>query len=194
MLGLQSETDPAWALAAERDVAALLADHAHCELKAAQSALSIVGRHAGEHPRIVAPLLALAREETLHFDAVLARMTARGERLGPPPVDAFVVALRDAAKPDASAVPRLLDRLLVSALIEARSCERFRILAERLGDADLRAFYRELMASEARHYTTFVDLGEDVFGKGAARARLDVLARREADVARTLGAAPAVHG
>ncbi|MCA9602694.1 MAG: tRNA-(ms[2]io[6]A)-hydroxylase, partial [Myxococcales bacterium] len=123
MLGLLHPTDPAWVDTVEGELGRLLDDHAHCELKAAQSALSIVGRWGGAHPELVAPLVALAKEEMEHFEAVLAHATAHGVRLNPPAPDDYVLALQAATKREASDVPRLLDRLLVSALIEARSCE-----------------------------------------------------------------------
>lgn len=192
MLGLLAPTDPAWVDAVERDLDALLRDHAHCELKAAQSALSMLGRFAGQMPELVEPLVALAHEETEHFRQVLARLEARGGALSAPACDEYVVRLRKAAS-DRQA-PALLDRLLVSALIEARSCERFRLLSERLTDAGWRAFYRELMASEAGHYRLFASLAEARFGAEAVRARLRTLAEREASIASSLPLGPTVHG
>src|SRR5262249_21593001 len=131
MLGLLAPTDPSWADAAARDLPGLLSDHAHCELKAAQSALSLVARHGGEHPSLVAPLVALAHEETEHFAEVQAKLAAAGGTLALPGSDAYVVALRETARSDAPSTPALLDRLLVAALVEARSCERFKLLSER---------------------------------------------------------------
>src|SRR5690606_1504779 len=145
MLGLVTETDPSWVEAAQRDLGGLLSDHAHCELKAAVSALSIVCRFGATAPVLVAPLAALAQEETAHFRAVHARLVERTEPRSLPEQDAYVNALWNSTKPDRDRVPMLLDRLLVNALIEARSCERFKLLSERLEDAGLRTFYRELM-------------------------------------------------
>jgi tRNA-(ms[2]io[6]A)-hydroxylase len=194
MLGLLAPTDPGWVQAAERDLERLLSDHAHCELKAAQSALSLVARYGGEMPEIVSPLVALAHEETEHFREVEMRVRARGGKLSIPEPDAYVVALRKAARVDGQDTPVLLDRLLISALIEARSCERFKLLAEELDDASLRAFYRELMASEAGHYRLFSRLAEDRFGVDEARARLRTLAEREATLASSLPLGATVHG
>jgi tRNA-(ms[2]io[6]A)-hydroxylase len=194
MLGLLAPTDPGWVQAVERDLDRLLSDHAHCELKAAQSALSLVGRYGGELPEMVAPLVALAHEETEHFREVEARIRARGATMSTPASDGYVVALRKAARQDADEHPVLLDRLLISALIEARSCERFRLLAEQLDDAALRGFYRELMASEAAHHRLFARLAESRFGTDAARARLRTLAGREAELASSLPLGPTVHG
>lgn len=194
MLGLLSPTDPAWVEAAERDLDRLLSDHAHCELKAAQSALSLLARFGGEWDALNGPLVALAHEETDHFAQVVGHLSARGHHLTLPDTDEYVRQLRQAANQDRNGgVPALLDRLLVSALIEARSCERFKLLSERLSDGSLRAFYRELMASEARHFALFRDLAEARFGQ-QARARLEVLAVREGKLSARLPLGPTVHG
>lgn len=194
MLGLLKPTDPSWVDAVKGDLPALLIDHAHCELKAAQSALSIVSRHSWDHPELAEPLLDLAREETEHFRGVLAEAKSRGIRIPPPEPDKYVSALMKEAKRDGSAETRLLDRLLVSALIEARSCERFKLLAEGLDDPDLAAFYDELMKSEARHYRLFTSLAESIWGEEQTRARLNALAAREATVVDRLALGPTVHG
>ena len=194
MLGLLAPTDPGWVQAVERDLDRLLSDHAHCELKAAHTALSLVGRYGGEMPELVAPLVELAHEETEHFREVEARVRARGGALGTPATDGYVVALRKRARGDREEVPALLDRLLISALIEARSCERFKLLSEQLDDAELRAFYRGLMASEAAHFRLFARLAEARFGQDAARDRLRALAEREATLASSLPLGPTVHG
>ncbi|MBX3249321.1 MAG: tRNA-(ms[2]io[6]A)-hydroxylase [Myxococcales bacterium] len=193
MLHLLEPTDPRWVEAVAVDTDGLLTDHAHCELKAAQSALSIVARFGGEAPELVEPLSALAREETQHFRQVHEHIEARGGALGKPAVDEYVQLLRKAARADHGDAPALLDRLLVSALIEARSCERFKLLAERLPDPKLADFYRALMMAEARHFTLFAGLAEARFG-AAARERLRLLATREASVAHTLPLGPTVHG
>ncbi|MCZ7683745.1 MAG: tRNA-(ms[2]io[6]A)-hydroxylase [Sandaracinaceae bacterium] len=194
MLGLLVPTDPSWLDAARGQLDRLLSDHAHCELKAAHSALSLVGRFGGEAPEIVAPLLALAKEETGHFDQVHRRIEDRGGTLAIPASDGYVVALRRAAREDHQAHPVLLDRLLICALIEGRSCERFALLADGLDSAELRGFYGGLMESEARHYRLFCRLAEDRFGFEAARARLSTLAAREAEVVHHLPLGPTVHG
>lgn len=194
MLGLLIPTDPRWVAEAERDLPGLLSDHAHCELKAAVSALSLVSRFGPHYPALVEPLSALAHEETGHFREVSARLNGRGAPLGRQDADEYVNALWNETKPERATVPLLLDRLLVSALIEARSCERFKLLSERLADAELAAFYRDLMESEARHYRLFCGLSETLFGVKLARERLSELARREAKVAGKLPLGPKVHG
>ncbi len=195
MLGLLTPTDPSWVQAAGRDLDGLLSDHAHCELKAAQSALSMLGRFSGEAPELIAPLTALGREETAHFDLVASRIRQRGGAIGLPSNDDYVRALRAAASRDHhDGYPVLLDRLLVSALIEGRSCERFRLLSDGLDIADLRSFYRDLMASEAKHFTLFTELAKGRFGVDDVRSRFTTLATREAEVASRLPLGPQVHG
>jgi tRNA-(ms[2]io[6]A)-hydroxylase len=195
MLGLMTPTDPAWVEAAEAQLDALLQDHAQCELKAAHTALSLLGRFAAEQPALVEPLVALAQEEADHYRQVTRRLQARGTSLGMPDTDSYVSGLMEAARGNRhDGVPVLLDRLLVAALIEGRSCERFRLLSEGLSDVGLRAFYRELMASEARHFTLFSGLAGECFGAEAARARFETLAEREARLVRATAPSARVHG
>ncbi len=204
MFCLKVPTDPGWVVEAMRDVDAVLRDHAHCEMKAASNALSLAARH----PRDVALLRALtdlAREEIDHFQQVLAILEERGIDLGSPPVDEYAAALRRASSslPRDPAIPVVVDRLLVAALIEARSCERFKLLVDALapleGPNDLHALYKELFAAEARHYRTFVDLATAAADGDEARvtARLEALAEREGAIVQSLaqGATRAtVHG
>lgn len=197
MLGLKVPTDGEWAAAAMRDADAVLVDHAHCELKAASNALSLVARHPGDAALALA-LADLAREEIEHFQQVIAVLTARGVAIGPPVVDPYAAALRRAANdlPRGPGVTVLVDRLLVGALIEARSCERFRLLADaaQAGDAELHALWRELLASEARHYRTFVDLAVGAAGGDRACVvdRLERLAGAEAVIVSALAASGGV--
>jgi tRNA-(ms[2]io[6]A)-hydroxylase len=195
MLGLLKPTDPAWVQAAEADLDGLLCDHAHCELKAAQNALSLLGRFGGEAPALLEPLVDLAREEAQHFAEVQRRLRARGASLSTPRQDEYVSQLRTAARSGShDNQPVLLDRLLIAALIEGRSCERFRLLSEHLADGELRAFYRGLMASEARHFTLFSSLATECFGAEATAERFATLAAREAAIADRLPLGPTVHG
>jgi tRNA-(ms[2]io[6]A)-hydroxylase len=194
MLGLLTPTDPSWVRAAEADLPGLLSDHAHCELKAAVSALSLISRFGAEYPPLVEALSQLAQEETAHFRAVQRELDARGASLGRADADGYVNALWNLTKPERARVHVVLDRLLVNALIEARSCERFKLLSEGLTDPSLAAFYRGLMESEARHYRLFCGLSEELFGVKLARARLSELADREAQVVSQLPLGPKVHG
>ena len=199
MLGLSVPTDDAWVEAALGNLDALLVDHAHCEMKAASNALSLAVRH-GDRPELVDALTALAEEELAHFRRVHRLLVARGLPLGAPPIDPYAVELRRVA---GGRTATLVDRLLVGALIEARSCERFRLLSERAPDADLRAFYAELLASEAGHYRTFVDLAiaeaaRDGIDAPTVRVRLSVLTSHEGQIVARLGQGEvtrsAVHG
>jgi len=202
MLCLKVPTDGAWAAAALRDADAVLVDHAHCELKAASNALSLVARHPGD-PEMARALSDLAREEIEHFQRVVDVLTARGVTLGTPPVDAYAAALRRAAHelPRADGFAGLVDRLLVCALIEARSCERFQLLAEAAReDAELHGLWRELLAAEARHYRTFVDLAVHAAGGDRPRvvARLEQMADAEGAIVTALAQGEAsratIHG
>jgi tRNA-(ms[2]io[6]A)-hydroxylase len=205
MLCLTVPSDPRWARSAVTDINAVLVDHAHCEMKAASNALSLaahplntVNAHA-----VVLTLTDIAREEIEHFQDVLGILRQRGIALGPPKADPYAVALRRALQElGSSSMPALVDRLLVAALIEARSCERFKMLTCLLTDeahGDLRAFYERLFVAEARHYRAFVDLAELAADSRdhAVHARLAKLAILEgAIVARLRNEPPhaTVHG
>ena len=184
------------------DLDAVLVDHAHCEMKAATNALSLVVRHSSDLG-LVRALTEIAREELDHFQRVVDFLEARGLRLGPPPVDDYAAELRRAMnRLPATDLPLVVDRLLVGALIEARSCERFKLLIQVLPEscpADLRAFYEELFACEARHYRQYVDLALRAAGPLAAlvEPRLEALAEAEAGIVRSLAdrdARGTVHG
>jgi tRNA-(ms[2]io[6]A)-hydroxylase len=192
MFCLRVPTDEAWTAEAMRDVDAVLVDQAYCEMKAASNALSLAARHPADI-EIVRTLTDLAREEIEHFQRLLDVLSARGLALGPPPVDAYVARLRSAVRalPPERGGAVLVDRLLVGALIEARSCERFKLLANAtMGDAaqsEVHALWDELLASEARHYRTFVDLAVRVAGNRArVSARLELLAEAEGEIVRAL--------
>jgi tRNA-(ms[2]io[6]A)-hydroxylase len=172
------------------DFDAFLLDHASCERKAAASALSLIARHS-EHALLVDPLTALAREELEHFAQVFRLIQRRGLRLGPDEKDPYVNLLLKGIRPEMET--RLLDRLVASALIEARSCERFGLLADALPDGDLRSFYQALYRSEAGHYVVFTRLAERLFGETQAAAALARLARHEASVMLATDFRAAVH-
>jgi tRNA-(ms[2]io[6]A)-hydroxylase len=168
-------------------------------MKAASNALSLAARWPGI-PRLVRTLAAVAEEELGHFRAVLAELEKRGIGLGKPEVDVYAADLRKAATKTGvhSATAALTDRLLVGALIEARSCERFKLLVgalEARSEGRLAGFYEELFTAEARHYTTFVDLALEVSGdERALRDRLADLARAEGALAAKLGRGATIHG
>ncbi|MRG92865.1 tRNA-(ms[2]io[6]A)-hydroxylase [Polyangium spumosum] len=200
MLCLTRPTDPTWAEVALADLPTLLRDHAHCEMKAASNALSLAARWP-ERTEVARALVELAEEELRHFRGVLDELTRRGLTLGKPEVDVYAHELRKAIGVGRRGAPEdpLVDRLLVGAVIEARSCERFRLLCEALrarGDEpSLLAFYEELFACEARHYRTFVELATSVKADAdAVRARLEEIARAEGRLVEVLGKEPTVHG
>ncbi len=190
MLGLASSTDARWIDAALGDLDGLLLDHLHCELKAAANSTALVARYP-MYPRLVRELTELAREELTHVQQVAAEMEARGVAARPPDEDAYARALRRASA-DGRGDP-LLDRLTVAALIEARSCERLQLLSKHGPTEPLRQWYGELFASEARHFRLFATLAEDIGGPERARARLKLLAEREADVAAAQPLAARIH-
>jgi len=213
MLCLRAATDEAWAKEAVRDLDAVLVDHAHCEMKAASNALALAARHPTRND-LVRALVDLAREETEHFTRVLDLLDARGIALGEPRVDAYAKELRHAASlpPREPALARapsshaaLLDRLLIGALIEARSCERFKLVLAELdargapGSEDVLTLYRELFPAEARHYRLFVDLAVREAGgdRALVERRLAQLAQAEAKICDGLEGSPAratIHG
>ncbi len=156
MLGLKLETDPRWVNIVEKNIEEILTDHAYCEQKAATNAISIMISYP-YHTDIVDEMLTLAKEELTHFEMVHQKIKDRGLKLGFERKDEYVNELyRFMRKGDHRKTVVLIDRLLFAAMIEARSCERFKLLSEQINDEDLKAFYRELMISEATHYTTFI--------------------------------------
>lgn len=190
MLNLASQTDPRWLERACAHLDDVLLDHAHCEKKAAGAALKLLFAYP-HHGFVQAPLSALAREELEHFDAVQALLRERGIRYRSQAPSEYGARLH--AHVRAPEPARALDLLLVAALIEARSCERFKLLAAGLRDAALAGFYRRLLASEARHHALYVDLARRLAGDGAARARLAELAVVEAEILSEPGRRPRLH-
>ena len=181
VLNLASKTDSSWLASALEDFDAVLLDHAHCEKKAAGAAVKLLFQYPN-HPFLLQPVAALAREELEHFQQVLEMLEKRGlrfERQRPSPYGGRLHALVRSGEPD-----RLVDLLLVSALIEARSCERFQCLSEGHPDTELAAFYGDLLASEARHHGVYLRLAEELASAGAVRARLAELADAEAAILR----------
>jgi len=179
VLRLASATDDAWVGRALAHLDEILVDHAHCEKKAASTAVSLLFRYP-EHEALLAPLARLAREELRHFEVVLGHLAARGVRFRHQMPSPYAERLLRAIRRTEPA--RLVDTLLCMALIEARSCERLRLLAAAVPDAALAVLYRGLLASEARHHRTYVALAGRVAPAAAVRARLATLAGHEASV------------
>ncbi|HMC96652.1 MAG TPA: tRNA-(ms[2]io[6]A)-hydroxylase [Flavobacteriales bacterium] len=193
MLGLQLATDPRWAELVRRDLPAVLTDHAWCELKAASNVMSMMVRYP-DLSELVTELTRIGQEEITHFGQVHGKIVARGWVLGPERKDHYVNELMVFVRKDGSREERLVDRLLFSAMIEARSCERFKLLSEEVADEDLRTFYRELMISEAGHYTTFIGFARRYGGKVDVDARWKEFLAYEAEVISRYSKAPTMHG
>ncbi|MEI5983404.1 tRNA-(ms[2]io[6]A)-hydroxylase [Sphingobacterium sp. PU5-4] len=156
MLGLKLLTDPRWANIAESNLSEILTDHAWCEQKAASNAITLITQNP-EFEDLVHELTAIAIEEMEHFKMVIEIIKARGYTLGRERKDDYVGQLMKFAKKDGSRNMAFIDRLLFAAMIEARSCERFRVLSKNIEDQELATFYHDLMVSEANHYTTFLN-------------------------------------
>lgn len=194
MLGLKLETDPRWVNIVERNIAEILTDHAFCEQKAASNAIYLVVNYP-EHTELVDAMLALAKEELTHFEMVHQKIKERGLVLGRERKDEYAGDLYSFMRKGYNRHIALIDRLLFAAMIEARSCERFKILSEEIADPDLKAFYRELMISEATHYTTFLGFARQ-YGEGIedVNARWQQWLDYEASVIKKYGKKETMHG
>jgi tRNA-(ms[2]io[6]A)-hydroxylase len=181
ILGLQLPTDPRWINLTEKSLEEILTDHAYCEQKAATSCISIIQRY-NDKEKIVEELSPIVTEEWGHFRMVLAEIQKRKLKLGRQRKDEYVNALLKFEKKGGSEDDRMLDKLLMCALIEARSCERFKRLSEGLEDAYLRKFYRRFMESEAGHYTLFITLAETYIAKQKVRKRWKEWLEHEAQI------------
>ena len=185
ILGLQLPTDPRWIDLAGKSMEDILTDHAYCEQKAATSCISIIQRYP-EKERLVKELAPIVTEEWGHFRLVLQELEKRNLKLGKQRKDEYVNKLIEFQKKGGNNEDRLLDHLLTMALIEARSCERFKRLSEGLNDDYLRKFYRRFMESEAGHYTLFIDLAETYIDKEKVRKRWAEWLEYEVDVIKNL--------
>ena len=181
ILGLRLPTDPRWVNLAGISLEAILTDHAYCEQKAATSCITLIQRYP-DREKLVTELSPIVTEEWGHFRLVLAELLRRGLRLGKQRKDLYVNRLLEFQKKGGSPEERLLDQLLTMALIEARSCERFKRLSEGLDDTYLRKFYRRFMESEAGHYTLFIELAETYIDKEKVRNRWAEWLNYEAEV------------
>ncbi|MFN5355363.1 MAG: tRNA-(ms[2]io[6]A)-hydroxylase [Bacteroidota bacterium] len=167
MFRLKLPTDPRWVELVENNIPEILTDHAYCEQKAASNAISIIVRFP-EKSDLVTAMLEVAREELEHFQRVHQKILDRGLILGRERKDDYVNLLMEFMRKGVTREKQLVDRLLFAAMVEARSCERFKVLTEKISDPDLKGFYEELMVSEASHYALFLGFarqyaaGEDV--------------------------------
>lgn len=185
ILGLQLPTDPRWVDLASISLEEILTDHAYCEQKAATSCISIISRY-NEKEKLVEELAPIVTEEWGHFRLVLAELKKRNLKLGRQRKDEYVNRLLAFERKGGSEEDRLLDKLLICALIEARSCERFKRLSEGLDDAYLRNFYRRFMESEAGHYHLFIELAEHYIDPVKVRKRWKEWLAHEAGIMQEL--------
>ncbi len=181
MLGLKLPTDPRWVNMAEMDLEEILTDHAYCEQKAATACISIIQQYP-DKTEMIHKLAPIVTEEWGHFRMVLTELSKRGLQLGKQRKDEYVNALMQFQKKDGNREDRLLDKLLVCGLIEARSCERFRLLSLHISDPKLRDFYHKFMVSEAGHYVLFLDLARHYFGEEKVNKRWKEFLEQEAEI------------
>lgn len=193
MLGLQLPTDPRWANVAEGNLEEILTDHAWCEQKAATNAISLITINS-EKEDLVTDLLAVAKEELEHFEQVHQIIKDRGYQLGRERKDDYVGDLYQFMKKGGSRQEQLIERLLFAAMIEARSCERFKVLSDNIKDKDLAKFYKDLMVSEANHYTMFLKYARK-YGEGIdVDARWKAWLEGEAKIIASYGTKETIHG
>ena len=180
MLGLKLPTDPRWVNIAEKSIREILIDHAFCEQKAATNGISLIVRYPDKE-KLVQEVTPLVAEEWGHFRRVLKELEKRGFKLGRTRKDQYVIQLMSKQKKGDFGM-QLLEQLLICALIEARSCERFRLLSLYCADEDLRKFYHEFMVSEAGHYRMFIDLAKTYYPEDFVKSRWDEWLEMEAEI------------
>ncbi|GGF81904.1 tRNA-(ms[2]io[6]A)-hydroxylase [Wenyingzhuangia marina] len=193
MLGLKLPTDPRWVNIAEKNIDEILIDHAHCEQKAASTAISLIVSFP-EYTDLVTEMIALVKEEMSHFKLVHDRLINKGVVLGRDRKDEYVMDLIKFFPKGGSRTTQLVHRLLYAALIEARSCERFRLLSENLEDKELAKFYRDLMVSEANHYTLFLNFARQYGNRTEVDEKWQALLEYEAKLMKNLGNKESIHG
>ena len=193
MLGLKLPTDPRWVNIVEKNIEEILTDHAFCEQKATSTAISLIVSFP-EYTELVQEMTALVKEEMSHFKMVHDKIIARGWTLGRDRRDDYVIQLVKFFPKGGSRTTQLIHRLLYAALIEARSCERFRLLSEELKDKELAKFYKDLMASEANHYTMFLGFARKYGNKKEVDTKWQQLLEYESEIIAGLGKTEAIHG
>lgn len=193
MLGLKLATDPRWVNIVESNISEILTDHAWCEQKAATNALSLIINNPG-YTDLITKLIEIAKEELEHFEMVHELIKSKGLALGPERKDNYVNELYKFMLKGGSRRSSLVDRLLFSAMIEARSCERFRVLSENIQDKELAKFYRDLMISEAGHYTVFIGFARQYGHDIDVDKRWKEWLEYEASIITKYGKSETVHG
>lgn len=193
MLGLKLPSDPRWVNIAEKNLEEILSDHAFCEQKAASTAISLIVSFP-EHTELVQEMISLVEEEMSHFKMVHDLILERGFSLGRDRKDAYVSELLQFFPKGGSRTTQLVHRLLLAALIEARSCERFRLLSENLEDKKLAKFYKKLMISEANHYTLFLSLARKYGEIKDVNQKWNSLLEFEKEIIKKLTNSHTIHG
>ena len=193
MLGLKLLTDPRWANIAESNLEEILSDHAWCEQKAASNAIFLITNNP-EHTELVQKMAEIAIEEMEHFNQVIEIIKQRGYTLGREQKDDYVNQLIKFAKKDGSRNTSFIDRLLFAAMIEARSCERFRVLSKNIKDKELAKFYHDLMVSEATHYTTFLGFARKYAVDVDVDKRWAEWLEFEGELIKSYGKSETIHG
>ena len=185
VLGLQLPTDPRWVNIAEKQIEDILVDHAYCEQKAASSCISLIVQFP-DKAELVEMLTPIVAEEWGHFERVMEELKQRGYGLGKPRKDEYVSQLNSILKKGGSRDEQLIEKLLMNALIEARSCERFKLLWKNLEDQSLQTFYYELMVSEAGHYVNFLSLAKSYGSEEYVKDRWKYFLQKEAEIMKSL--------
>ncbi len=185
MLNLKLPTDTRWVDLTEKSLEEILTDHAWCEQKATTNCISLISSYS-DLEDLVARVAPVVSEEWGHFRMVLAELNKRGMKLGPQRKDIYVNRLISQQIKGGSYEDRLMEKLLTCAMIEARSCERFRLLSLHLSDPDLKAFYHKFMVSEAGHYRMFIDLAKQYCDSKRVAERWEEMLQQEAQIMQDL--------
>ena len=193
MLGLKMATDPRWVNIVEKNIEEILIDHAYCEQKAASNAISLMVNYP-EFTDLVTEMTLIAQEEIAHFGLVHNKLLERGYTLGSERRDPYVNDLRKFIRKGGSLEQNFVTKMLLGAMIEARSCERFKILSEEINDEDLRVFYRSLMESEARHYMSFIKLAKQYAPNTDVDSMWQEFLEFEAELVTSYGKSETMHG
>lgn len=185
MLGLKLPTDPRWVRIAEKSIGEILTDHAYCEQKATSTAISLIQNYP-DFKMVIEKISPIVKEEWGHFELVVKELEKRGLELGLQRKDMYVNELQKFLRKGGSRKDSLVEKLLFSAMIEARSCERFKLLSQEISDTDLRTFYKNLMVSEAGHYKLFLDMACELGGKEYVMKRWEEWLQNEAEIMKNM--------
>ncbi len=193
MLGLKLPTDPRWVNIVEKNIEEILTDHAYCEQKAASNAITIIVKFP-QYPDVVEAMGELVKEEMEHFQMVHRELRKRNLKLGRERRDEYIHDLLAFIRKGGNEEQQFVERMLFGAMVEARSCERFRLLSQHISDPELRVFYKELMESEARHYTMFLNFARKYAQKIDVERRWQEFLDFEADLMKRYGKKETMHG